>query len=201
MEADVTKIAPTSVLLLAGTATALAGPLHDAARDGDLAEVKAQIASGVDMNSPGDHGDTPLILAILNDHDDVAMVLIEQGADIQGRNRGGFTPLHAAAYVDDLDAAELLVATGADVGDRQNKAGVSPLSVAAEEGHVAVARALIEHGADVEAVEQNGYTSLSRALWRGHKDIAALLQQSGAECQQEDILGGPVYAECVAGRP
>ena len=195
------KVAAASILIFAGTMSAFAGPLHDAARDGDLADAKAQIAVGAEMNSLGDSGETPLILAILNGHNDVAAFLVEQGADIQARNRGGFTPLHAAAYVGNLDIAELLVAEGADIGDQQNKAGVSSLSVASEEGRVSVARALIEHGADLEAVEHNGYTSLSRALWRGHEDIVALLQRSGAECQPEDILGEPVYAECVAGRP
>jgi uncharacterized protein len=73
--------------------------------------------------------------------------------------------------------------------------------VASEEGHVAVVQLLIEHGADLEAGEQNGYTPLTRALWRGHKEVVTLLQQSGAECQPVEILEEPAYSECVAAQP
>lgn len=201
MEADVTRLAAGSVLFLAASLSSNAGPLHHAARDGDVAEAKAEIDSGAEINGLDENGETPLTLAILNGQSAATAFLLERGADIEARNRGGFTPLHAAAYVDDVDAAERLLAKGADVGDRRNKAGVSPLSVAAEQGHVAVARVLIERGADLEAGDQNGYTALSRALWRGQENVVVLLQESGAMCQPEEILGEPVHSECVAGRP
>jgi ankyrin repeat protein len=174
--------------------------MHDAAHDGDLEAVRALVAEDAGLDSPGDNGETPLILAILEGHAAVAEVLVEQGADIHARNEGGFTPLHAAAYVGDVAVAEQLLAKGADVDDQQNKAGVSPLSVAAEQGRVAVAHLLIERGANLEAGELNGYTPLSRALWREQNEVVSLLQQSGATCQSIEILG-PAHARCVAGTP
>ena len=189
------------VFFLSGHTIAFANPLHDAARDGDVEKVSGLIDQGVAMDVPGDNGETPLILAILGGQPAVVDLLIEKGADLRARNSGGFTALHAAAYVGDVDTASKLLGKGAIVNDQENKAEVTPLSVAAEEGHVEMARVLVEHGADLEAVERNGYTPLSRALWRDQKEVVALLQQSGAACQPIGILGGAVHSRCVAGTP
>ena len=195
------RIAVALVFFLGGNTVAFAEPLHDAARDGDVEKVSGLIDEGVAMDTPGDNGETPLILAILGGQPAVVDLLIEKGADIRARNSGGFTALHAAAYVGDVDAAGKLLGNGANVDDQENKAGVTPLSVAAEEGHVEMARVLVEHGANIEAGERNGYTPLSRALWRDQKEVVSLLQRSGAACQPAEILGKPVHSRCVAGSP
>ncbi len=191
-----------SLFLFIGSGTlAFAGPLHEATRDGDLEQVRALIDAGADLDAQGDNGETPLNTAILEGHVLVASLLIDRGADIQARNKGGFTPLHAAAYVNAVEIAEQLLSSGADINDQMNKAGGTALSVASEEGHAGVVKVLIDHGADLEAAERNGYTPLTRALWRGHKEVMALLQRSGAKCQSVEIVEEPAYSECVAGQP
>ncbi len=60
---------------------------------------------------------------------------------------------------------------------------------------------LIERGAALEATERNGYTPLTRAIWRGHSDVVAKLQQAGAKCQPIEILEEPAYSDCLAGQP
>ena len=195
------RIAISLFLFLVSSTVASAGLLHVAARDGDLEQVRALIDAGADLDAQGDNGETPLNTAILEGHVLVASLLIDRGADIQARNKGGFTPLHAAAYVNAVEIAEQLLSRGADVKDQMNKAGVTPLSVASEEGHPGLVKVLIDHGADLEAGERNGYTPLTRALWRGQKEVVALLQRSGAKCQPVEILEEPAYSECVAGQP
>ena len=195
------RIATALFLFLAGSAVAFAGPLHEATRDGDLEQVRALIDAGADLDAQGDNGETPLNTAILEGHVLVASLLIDRGADIQARNKGGFTPLHAAAYANAIEIAKKLLSRGADVKDQMNKAGVTPLSVASEEGHPGLVKVLIDQGADLEAGERNGYTPLTRALWRCHKEVVALLQRSGAKCQPVEILEEPAYSECVAEQP
>ncbi len=194
------RIAIAFFLYFASSAVAVAGPLHHAARDGDLERVRALIDAGADLDAQGDNGETALNTAILEGHVSVAGLLIDRGADLGARNRGGFTALHAAAYANAVEIAERLLGKGADVNDQQNKAGGTALSVASEEGHAGVAKVLIAHGADLEAGERNGYTPLTRALWRGQKEVVALLQGSGAKCQPVEILEEPAYSECVAGQ-
>jgi uncharacterized protein len=186
--------------ILAAAGPGLAGPLHDAASGGDTEKARAILDAGADPDAQGDNGETPLNLAILAGHDAVALVLLDAGASVEARNRGGFAPLHAAAHAGAPEIASTLLDRGADVNDRRNKAGVTPLSIAAEEGNAAVAKVLIDRGADIELAEQNGYTPLTRALWRNQEEVVALLQESGARCQDADILGEPAYSSCMAGQ-
>ena len=177
-----------------------AGPLHDAVRAGDVEQVRALIDAAGDLDATGETGETPLNLAILGANEPLALLLIDRGAGIHARNEGGFTPLHAAAYSNAAGLAGHLIDMGADVNDRENKAGVPPLNVAAEEGSTEVAKLLIDRGADVEAGDANGYTALTRAIWRGHGDVIAVLQAAGAKCQPVEILEEPAYSQCLEGQ-
>jgi len=56
-------------------------PLHQAARQGNLAAVKALIAGGADLNKASFDSTTPLAIAVLNSQFDVALELIKHGAD------------------------------------------------------------------------------------------------------------------------
>lgn len=174
-----------------------AGPLHDAARDGDPEKVQALISEGAVIDAQSERGETSLILAILAGNDAIAELLLEKGAAIDGRNAGGFTPLHAAAYAGDAAIAELLLERGADVNDAQNKAGVTPLFPAIEEDHEVVAELLITQGADLGLKERQGYTALTRALFKGHQDMVVLLRAHGAECQS-DVLSETQHQVCLA---
>lgn len=185
-------------MFLGNCEMALANPVHDAARSGDVNKISELIDDGVSINALDDKGETPLIIAILESRFSVVDIIIEHGADIRARNRGGFTALHAASYVGNSAIARKLLDKGADVNDQDNKAGVTALSVAAEEGYSGVAQVLIDFGAKLEASERNGYTPLSRALWRGQSDVVKVLQKSGAKCQPIEVLGQATYAQCIA---
>jgi uncharacterized protein len=176
---------------------AMAGPLHDAARQGDVGTIHEIVAQGADPNEKAQNGETPLTLAVLGGHEEVARALIESGADVHARNAGGFTPLHAAAYAGDVAIADLLIDHGADVDDARNKAGVTPLLAASEEDHAAVAELLIAAGADLGPTERHGYTALTRAMFRGHDDIVILLKAHGAQCQSPQVLGDSLHRACI----
>ncbi len=191
------RIAIAMMLFLESSGLALAGPLHDAARSGDLAKARALIGEGALIDARSARGETPLILAILAGNEAIAELLIEHGAAVDARNTGGFTPLHAAAYAGDRAMAELLIERGADVNDARNKAGVTPLFPAIEEDHPAVAELLIARGADLRPQERHGYTALTRALFKGNQDVVSLLRAEGAECQGPKVLGDSLYQQCL----
>jgi ankyrin repeat protein len=183
--------------LLLGASTALAGPLHDAARDGDAGRVKQLLDQGADVAEPDAAGEPALLIASLAGRPDVVVLLLERGSDIEIRNKRGLTALHAAAYGGNIEVVELLVSRGAAVNDTENFYKMSPLHAAAEEGHAEVVAFLLTHKADIEAKERNGYTPLTQAGWREHWDTALLLLKAGAACQKADLVGDWLYKECT----
>ena len=53
-----------------------------AAREGSVAGARALTEAGADLNLADRDGTTPLIMAIVNRHNDVAALLIEKGAQL-----------------------------------------------------------------------------------------------------------------------
>jgi ankyrin repeat protein len=171
--------------------TAVAGQLlFDAVASGDTQGIEQALSSGADVDSRAADQATPLINATLGNQPSIVELLLSKGADVTARNSGGFTPLHAAAYVGSATIARQLIAKGARLDDANNKAGVTPLMVAGEENHADVAELLIAQGANPSHPEIHGYLPITRALWKGNKDIVHLYKQHGVACPPVNILGG-----------
>jgi uncharacterized protein len=123
--------------------------------------------------------------------------LLSKGANVMARNSGGFTPLHAAAYAGSVPIAKLLLEKGAALDDADNKAGVTPLMITGEENHLELAEFLLAKGADVNHAEIHGYLPITRALWKGNKDIVRLYKSHGVACPSVKILGSEEwYRQC-----
>lgn len=177
-------------------APSLASELHDAARSGDLAQVRHFLDSGANLEDRDQAQQTPLLAAALTGQTAVVEELIERGANVMARNDRGLTPLHAAAYGGDLNAVRLLVEAGAAVNDADDKFKVTPLIVAAEENHIDIVQFLLDHGADINLQERHHYTALTRAGFKANWDVVRLLMTSGAECQPADVAGKAWNTEC-----
>ena len=193
-------VCATIVGLLFGISAAFAGPLHDAARAGDVDKAKQLLDQGAALAEPDQAGEPALLIAALNGHADVVALLLDRGADVNVRNKGGLTALHAAAYGGHPDVVALLIERGADVNEAKNLYHMAPLHAAAEEGHKEVVELLLAKGADIEAKERNGYTPLTQAGWRQYWDTAGLLMQAGATCQPADLVGDWLFQECTKRR-
>jgi len=195
MQINLFKTIRIILLLLTFPVFAQDEGLYDAAKAGDLEQVRILVDQGMDIDRPGRNAETPLLVASLEGHTAVVEWLLAHNADIYARNHGGFTPLHAAAYGGHKDIAELLIAAGADVNDKENSYRVAPVLTAAEENHPDVVELLLAYGADPNAKEINGVNPLTRAMWRHHQSVVRLLKQHGAVCQR--MLGKHLYEKCV----
>lgn len=182
--------AAIAAVVIMATAPALAGPLHDAARSGDLEQVRKLIDSGAHIEDRDKTQETPLISGALAGHAEIVAELLKRGADVMARNDRGLTALHAAAYRGDLASAQVLLGAGAAVNDAADKFKVTPLILASEENHPDVVTALLDHGANLEQQERHGYTALTRAGFKERWDAISLLLKRGAECQPKDKVGG-----------
>ena len=103
------------VVILSLSGYAVAAPLHEAAKEGDLPKVNSLIEGGADLNVRNENGATPLHFAADRGHKDVAELLISKGADVNAETKRGFTPLHGAARSGNKDLVELLISKGANV--------------------------------------------------------------------------------------
>lgn len=185
--------------LVFATAVAFAGnQLFDAVGAGDKAALEQALAGGANVDSRAKDQATLLIAAALANQPAIAELLLSKRATVMARNAGGFTPLHAAAYSGSTPIAKLLLEKGAALDDSENKAGVTPLMVAGEQNHLQLAEFLVAQGADVNHPEIHGYLPITRALWKGNKDIVRLYRSHGVKCPTVQILGGEDwYRQCM----
>ena len=168
-------------------------PLHEAAEDGDVSEVKELLAKGVEVNAKNNYGHPPLHTAAWHGHLDVVKELLAKGAEVNAKNNYGHTPLHKAAYGGHLDVVKELLAKGAEV-DAKSKYGYTPLHKAAYGGHLDVVKELLAKGAEVNAKNNYGYTPLHKAAYGGHLDVVKELLSKGAEvnAKDEDVVQASV---------
>src|ERR1017187_5732369 len=90
---------------------AFCGEIHDAAKFGDLAKVKALLKDNPDLVfSKDDYGQTPLHYAAYFCQKDVAELLLAKKADVNAKENHDGTPLYAAATKGYKDMVELLLA-------------------------------------------------------------------------------------------
>ena len=185
------------VCLLLASPITQAGNIHDAARAGDLEQLQKMVVQGADVNEKAVRDETPLMHAALAGQGEVVNYLLQRGADINARNASGMTALHAAAYAGHSDIVRLLIAKGAKVSDASNRFGVTALHVAAEENQIETVKTLLHLGVDVNVIEINGYSAISRSGFRQHWEVLTLLLANGANCQQADVVGDWLYQECT----
>lgn len=107
----------TFLALTACAHAADGSPLFAAINRRDIAEVKALLANGTDVNARNDYGQTPLRSVFsgyggpqaMKENKDIAELLLAKGADVNAKDRSGETPLHYAVIFENDDAADLLV--------------------------------------------------------------------------------------------
>jgi ankyrin repeat protein len=181
---------------------ALGGEIHDAAKSGDLEQVKALLKANPDLVSATDSsGWTALHFAARNGHLDVVKLLLDDKADVNVKTRIGMTPLEVALAFSDSASpfarttdtnheaiAELLLANGAEVTSRSN-VGLTALHYAASAGFTNVIKELLDRKADVNAKDNAGRTPLDSAAANGRMDVVELLVARGADMDAKNKEG------------
>ena len=127
----------------------MARALHYAARDGDLARLRAVLATGVDVDARDGYGNTALHCAANNGRLTCLKALLAAGASVYSASHGGrFTPLHYASQHGHAACIRALIAADSDV-NRADRDGRTPFSGALRNGHRRILKILLRAGADV----------------------------------------------------
>ena len=127
-----------------------------------------------DPNILNAKGESPLMLAALKGHKELAEKLIKKGADV---NKTGWTPLHYAATSGQLAIISLLLENSAYI-DAESPNGSTPLMMAAMYGTPAAVKLLLQEGADAQLKNQQGLTALQFAQRGNRPDSAEAIAAS-----------------------
>ena len=153
----------------------------------DAATVRQMLAAGFDANARNADGQPALLLAVRDQADAVARVLLDAPRlDVDETNRAGENALMIACLLGD----DALVHTMVEQGAAVDRPGWTPLAYAATNGHTAIARYLLAHGARVDAPAPNGTTPLMMAAYFGHLGTVRALLAAGAN---PALRNGPGY--------
>ena len=115
--------------------------------------------------------ESPLMMAALKGHAEIARQLINRGADV---NKPGWTPLHYASTGGHTGIMTVLLEQHAYI-DAESPNGTTPLMMAAQYGSMAAVRLLLEAGADAALKNQLGLTAQDFAMRAGRRDVAELI--------------------------
>jgi uncharacterized protein len=179
--------------------------LHQAARTGDIALLRARLQAGDNPNSRDTAGRTPLMYAVSAGKVSAERVLLASGADVNARDINGVTALIAAAEKGHSKSAVLLIHAGANVNLISRGPGTA-LEAAERAGHNDVVAIVRRAGArtsgksvgDKVCVRPWGGDGYCGTVESVNKNQFSLLVTQIAGCGNN---GCPAKAECSAGRP
>ena len=148
------------------------------------------VAKGIDLNCVDEAGATPLIDAVLSNHDKKEVVLrwlehflaFKPKVDLQmvKANAGGDSALQTAARTGFLEAIQLLLDHGASIDLASLATGRTALATAAMSHQVEGARALLKRGARTELADKSATTPLLLAVMQTDPDLVQVLLEGGA---------------------
>ncbi len=135
------------------------GDVWAAAKTGDIAALKQQIADGRDLNELDPRlGITPLAWASMGGRLETARLIISKGGNVNAKNRDGSVALHGAAFLGQVKIVELLLKNGANV-NAENAMKETPLGSVAQpwnaqiQGFVQFLGTILQIQIDVERVK------------------------------------------------
>jgi ankyrin repeat protein len=197
-------LAAALVALAAAPAGAQTGPsaaeaarytgLHAAAHRGDVAALRAALATKADVDARDAHGRTPLHVATFGKRREAIRVLAQAGADLGALENDRYDAVTIAAVADDEETLGLLLDLGASAKLTTSRYDGTALIAAAHLGHDGVVRRLIAAGAPLDHVNNLHWTALIEAVVLGDggpRHVATLraLVDAGADTRLADREG------------
>ena len=157
------------------------GAVADAARAGDLPEVRRLIKEHVDVNGPANDGSSALLWAAFHSDAEMTKALLAAGAWVDTPNHYGVTPLLEASRNGDVEVMRALLEAGADP-TRWHPEGETPLMAASRTGRVDAVQLLLSRGCLVNAADPyQEETALMWASAEGHVEVVKTLLATGAD--------------------
>ncbi len=164
-----------------------------AAIGNDTATIRQFVDAGVNVNTPGVLGQTPLLVTASLGNLEATRLLLSKGANVNAVSGppeqkvqngiidlGLFTPLIFASSLGPVDLVKALLDAGANINAQESR-GMTPLmySVTTDHGDVEIAKLLIARGANVNLKSTAGETAADWARKSGSAPLISLLRGAG----------------------
>jgi len=197
----------TTLLMICEVVNAGEYPLHTAAMNDDVSEVKSLLDSLEKgrvvpaLHELDNNGMQPLHIAAYNGAGNAIKLLADFGANLEDvTSRGNMTALHWAAARAQINALKALVKAGANI-EAKDDGSKTPLHFAASRGHMEILNALLTAGANTEAQTANSVTPLQMAAEKAQTEAILALVNAGANVQAAADPGKmtPLHAACYSG--
>ncbi|KAM1449438.1 hypothetical protein ACFXTO_008277 [Malus domestica] len=196
--------------------------LHDAAAMNrvDLFEILYKTIGGIDVNLVDKEGRTPIHIAAAHGHVEMLKFCISIGGNAEVTDCRGWSPLHWAAEKGHLGAAKCLL-NCSNVKYAVTKDGRTAFDLAAANGHTRLLgflryddvlnraarlddahgiKSCLAEGAEVNGRDQNGWTPLHRAAFKGRIECVKVLLNHGALVDAvDDASYTPLHCAAEAG--
>lgn len=157
----------------------LAQKLIEAALKGKTNRIKQLINDGLNINTQGLHGITPLMFVLLNGNIEGVNVLLESGADPDVKDDEGDTAVTIAAGLKYSRFLENLLVKGGNANEKTPGLATT-LMIASAAGFIENVRLVINANVDINARDMTGNTALTYAIYGKQTDIISLLLENGA---------------------
>lgn len=141
------------------------------------------------IDIPGEpEGLSPLHVAVLAQHREIAKVLIESNSDLNAVMSNGFSPLMCATEIGDMQMVRLLVEAGAKL-NVLNETGASPIANAVSRGDAEMVEYLVQHGARLTTMDKQKMTLLMQAAFNKAVDVVRFLINANVPVDEQNVSG------------
>lgn len=161
------------------TALHYAAMQHASAEMRNVETIRTLVASGADLGVRNQRGRTALYKAIMWQHEEQAIQLLDYGSDLEIADKNGWTALYGAVLQGHAPLTRLLCERGAFV-DKKDNTGQTPLHYAVSQGRQEIVEILVNAGADVNLISK-GETPLCRATAKSNGPLIEYLLSHGAD--------------------
>lgn len=154
-------------------------PVLASATKKDWSAVKELLASGTAVDTKDERGRTILMLAAVQNNEELFDFLIAKGANPNARSLEGETPLLMAAKAGSKKMVDYLIEKGADPAATDNF-GRTTLMYAAASGNVDLVKFFLDKGAELNALDKYNHNALVFAVRENKTEAAKFLLGKGA---------------------
>lgn len=186
----------TLSLALNSFAASSAPPSHESAfqdaRAGKTSELSKKLTK-LDINKRNDQGQTLLMAAASQGHEDTVQLLLKHKADVNVVDTEGGTALLMAIYNEQTTTAKTLIEAGTNLSII-NSNGESALIAATSTNNIEIIKLILaKDKKQINLANKDGEIAIMKAAKVGSLETVQILVKAGADLKAKDHLGRTAF--------